>query len=143
MLFTCAILNGQSKGDLIVGANSNFSGSISGLNVSPSFAYQVDDTWQVGLTSSVVQYNVYKFDYTNVFVRYYDSRCSYKHRPFLQLHVGTSINDKLFSSGIAVGLTAKLTKWLVFEPKLQLTYSESVLEYGFQGGANVGFGILL
>jgi long-subunit fatty acid transport protein len=128
---------------LIVGANSNFSGSISGLNVAPTFAYQINDTWQVGLTSSVIQYNVYKFDYTNVYVRYYDSRCSYKHRPFLQLHVGTSVNDNLFSSGLAVGLTAKLTKWLIFEPKLQLTYSETVLEYGLQGGANVGFGILL
>lgn len=126
LLFTLSsVINAQQKGDWFVGGQLSNT-PIRELSIAPMVSYQIDSSWQVGLSLNWNNYNG-NYDYTNVILKYYPNNWTLKNntnnsaRGFVAADASTSFEGESYQAGIGVGLTAVFNHWYI-EPKCGFKY---------------------
>ena len=107
----------QTKGDWLIGLNSNLSNvPLRDISFSEHIGYQVSNQWQVGGS-----FNFQKdADVMAVLIRYYPTKCHIKDniRSFMSAGTTVSFNDDYNNVSLGVGLTGFINKTIYIEPSV-------------------------
>lgn len=145
-MFSISLAFSQSKGDIIIGANSSLSTSrLVDLRLLPTVGYQVNDAVQVGAGITVLNSPGSDYNSFSIYARYYPKSCviSERIRSFFQLSGGVSPTHNTTAFGVDVGVTAFLNKWFFVEPRLGWDLNTFEDQNISNLGMSLGFGVRL